>query len=428
MKVNAEKINKHTMVLEIEADVADVNKAFSRAFQKLAEKVNIPGFRKGKAPRKIIETRIGMDAIKEEALDLLLPETYGPALDEAKIVPVDRPKIDIVQMEENKPLIYKATVICKPEVQLGEYKGVKVEKPAYDVSDKMVEEQLAGLQQRHAKMVVAEGAKLTQGDFAIIDFEGFLDGEPFKGGKGEGHPLELGSGSFIPGFEDQLIGAKAGDELTVKVTFPVDYMPELAGKDAEFKVIVKDVKRKELPELDDDFAKEASEFSTIEELKADTRNKLEVSAKARAEREYNDNIMKQVVANASVEIPEILVEQRSAKMVSEFAANLQQRGLSIEQYLEYAKTTASALKETYRIPAEESVKTDLVLEAVAKAENIEVIDADVHEEIVRIAATYQTTPQQVLDILVSEGRLGDVRYNALLNKAMKLIIDSTKVA
>jgi len=426
MKVNAEKIDKHTTVLEIEVGVEEVNKAFDRAFVKLAQRVNIPGFRKGKAPRKILETRLGKDAIIEEALDIAVPETYGAALDETKIVPIAKPKFEFGQMEENKPLIYKATVIGKPEVQLGEYKGVKVEKTAYDVSDKMVEEELATLQQRHAKMIVVEGVELKNGDFAIIDFEGFLDGVAFEGGKGEGHPLELGSGSFIPGFEEQLVGAKAGDNLTIKVTFPVDYSPELAGKDAEFKVAVKDVKRKELPTLDDDFAKEASEFETLEELKADTRNKLEVSEKARVEREQNEKVLEQVVQNASVEIPEMMVEQRALKMINDFSLNLEQRGLSIEQYMEYAKTTPSALKETYKGPALNSVKTDLVLEAIANAENIEVTDNDVSGEICRIAAMHKTSPKEVLDIMIAERRLNDIRHNALLHKAMKLIIESAE--
>lgn len=426
MKVNAEKIDKHTTVLEIEVGEAEVTKAYDRAFQKLAQQVNIPGFRKGKAPRKILENRIGKEAIKEEALEIIFPETYSAALDEVKIVPVDRPKVEVVQMEENKSLIYKATVVGKPEVQLGEYKGVKVEKPAYDVSDEMVEEQLDNLRQRYAKMIVLDGAELQNGDFAIIDFEGFIDGEPFKGGKGEGYPLELGSATFIPGFEEQLVGAKAGDNITVKVTFPEDYVPEFAGKDAEFKVTVKDVKRKELPALDDEFAKEASDFSTIEELKADIRNKLEETAKARNEREYHENIVKQVVENASTDIPETMIEQRTVKMMNDFASNLQQRGLSIEQYLDYAKTDVAALKESYKASAQKAIKTDLVLEAIAEAEKMEVADEDIQAEIVRLATMHKATPQQVLDILVSEGRLGDVRFNALLNKAMRLVIESAE--
>jgi trigger factor len=428
MKVNAEKIDKYTTVLEIEVEAAEVNKAYDRAFQKLSQKVNIPGFRKGKVPRKVLETRLGKEAITEEALDFAIPASYSAALDEAKLEPVDRPKLDIVQMEENKPLIFKATVIGKPEVQLGEYKGVKVEKLVHTVDDTAIEEQLTNLQQRHAKMVVVEGVELQNGDFAVIDFEGFVDGQPFKGGQAEGYPLEMGSGSFIPGFEEQLIGTKAGESRTVKVTFPEEYfVPELAGKEAEFQVALKDIKRKELPALDDDFAKEASEFSSIEELKADLRNKLEETATARSEREYNENIIKQAVENAAADIPEVMVEQRAAKMVKDFALNLQQRGLSLQKYLEYAKTDVSALKESYKEAAKNAVKTDLVLEAIAKAEKIEAIDADVEAEIIRIAAMYQTTPKEVRDILVSEERLNDVRYNVLLNKTVQFITDSAEV-
>jgi trigger factor len=424
MKVNAEKIDKYTTVLEIEVDAVKVNKAFERAFQKLSQTVSIPGFRKGKAPRKIIETRVGKDAIKEEALDFAIPESYSAALKEVNIEPVDRPDLDIVQMEENKPLIYKATVVGKPEVQLGEYKGIKVEKPAPTVTDEEMLEQLHSLQQRHAKVVVMDGAEVNNGDFAIIDFEGFVDGEAFKGGKAESYPLEVGSGSFIPGFEEQLLGAKAGEKRTVKATFPVEYfVPELAGKEAEFQVTVKDVKRKELPELDDDFAKEASEFATIEELKADTRNKLEEKAAARIQREYNDNVMKQVVDNAEVDIPGVMIDQRSARMLSDFTLNLRQRGLSLEEYLEHAKTTVSELKEKYNEAAKDAVKRDLVLEAIAKAENVEVTNEDIQAEVERIASMYQTTPKEVLDILVSEQRLSDVRYNVSLNKTAQLIFD-----
>lgn len=429
MKVNAEKIDKYTTVLEIEVDETVVNKAFDRAFQKLSQQVNVPGFRKGKAPRKILETRIGKDAIKDEALDIAIPESYRTALEQTNIEPVDRPKVDIVQMEENKPLIYKATVIGKPEVKLGEYKGIKAEKPANAVTDEMVQEQLNTLQQRHAKVVVQEGAEVKNGDFAIIDFEGFIDGEAFEGGKAESYPLEVGSGSFIPGFEEQLLGAKAGEERTVKTSFPADYfVPELAGKETEFRVIVKDVKRKELPALDDDFAKEASEFATIEELKADVRNKLEETATARSIREYNDKVMNQVVENAEADIPEIMVDQRAAKMLSEFTMNLRQRGLSLEAYLEHAKTTVSDLKERYKEAAKDAVKRDLVLEQISKLENVEVTDTDLQEEIGRIAAMYQTTPKEVLDILVSEQRLSDVRYNIRLNKTVQLILDQAEIA
>ena len=429
MKVNAEKIDKYSTVLEIEVDEAEVNKAFDRAFQKLSQKVNVPGFRKGKAPRKVLETRLGKEAIAQEAMDFVLPETYSAALQEANLVPVDRPKLDMGELEENKSFSYKATVIGKPEVKLGEYKGIKVEKPVHAITDEMILEELAGLQQRHAKVVVLEGAELNNGDFAILDFEGFIDGEAFKGGKAESYPLEIGSGSFIPGFEEQLVGAKAGEQRIVKAPFPADYfVPDLAGKEAEFQVTVKDVKRKELPALDDDFAKEASEFATLEELKVDVKNKLEEKAAARAEREYNDIVMQKVAENAEVDIPEVMVEQRAAKMMNDFTMNLRQRGLSLENYLEHANITVAQMKERYMETAKVEVKRDLVLEAIAKAENIEVNETDIQAEIERIAAMYQTTPKQVLDILVSEQRLGDVRFNLLLNKTFKFIMDQVEAA
>ena len=425
MKVTAEKIDAHKTVLEMEVPEAEVVKAFDRAYQKLASKVNIPGFRKGKVPRKVLEMRLGKEALMDEALEILIPSAYGKALQEQDIDPVDRPEIEVVTFEENKPLVFKATVVGKPEVTLGEYKAVTVKKPVVDITADDVAQELDTLRNRNAKMVVAEGAELQNGDFAMIDFEGFVDGQPFKGGDAKGYPLEVGSGSFIPGFEDQLVGAKAGEDREVKVTFPADYfVPELAGKEALFKVKVNDIKRKELPELDDEFVKEVSEFNSLEELKSDIENKLKETATAKAERDFRSGAVKVAVDNAAVDIPDVMIEHEIDNMLRELDVNLQNRGLSLSKYLEMAKTDVSALRGNYRESAQNSVKADLVLEAVAKAESIEVKPEDLEAEVAAMAAGYQAPVEEVRKIILEEGRVGALASQVLRKKAAKLIIDS----
>lgn len=425
MKVTAEKIDAHKTVLEMEVPEAEVSKAFDRAYQKLASKVNIPGFRKGKVPRKVLEMRLGKEALMDEALEILIPNTYGKALQEQNIDPVDRPEIEVVSFEENKPLVFKATVIGKPEVTLGDYKDLKVKKPVVDITAEDVAKELDTLRNRNAKMVVAEGAELQSGDFAIIDFEGFVDGQPFKGGDAKGYPLEVGSGSFIPGFEEQLVGAKAGEDREVKVTFPADYfVPELAGKEALFKVKVNDIKRKELPELDDEFVKEVSEFNSLEELKADIENKLKETATSKAERDFRSGAVKAAVDNASVDIPEIMIEHEIDNMLRELDVNLQNRGLSLSKYLEMAKTDVDALRSNYRESAQNSVKADLVLESVAKSEKVEVKPEDLEAEVAAMAAGYQAPVDEVRKIILEEGRVAALAEQVLRKKAAKLIIDS----
>lgn len=425
MKVTAEKIDAHKTVLAMEVPQVEVGKAFDRAYQKLANKVNIPGFRKGKVPRKVLEMRLGKEALKDEALEILIPNAYGKALKEQAIDPVDRPEIEVVTFEENEPLVFKATVVGKPEVTLGEYKGLTVQKPVVDITADDVAQELETLRNRNAKMVVAEGAELQKGDFAIIDFEGFVDGQPFKGGDAKGYPLEVGSGSFIPGFEDQLLGAKAAEEREVKVTFPADYfVPELAGKEALFKVKVNDIKRKELPELDDEFVKEVSEFNSLEELKADVENKLKETATAKAERDFRSGAVKAAVDNATVDIPEVMIEHEIDNMLREMDVNLQNRGLSLAKYLEMAKTDIGALRGNYRESAQNGVKVDLVLEAVAKAESLEVTPEDLEAEVAAMAAGYQASVDEVRKIVVEEGRVGALASQALRKKAAKLLIDS----
>jgi trigger factor len=425
MKVSAERIDNHKVRLEIELPQAEVAKAVDKAYQKLANKVNIPGFRKGKVPRKVLEVRIGKEALLDEAFEIVAGPAYSKALKEQDIEPVTRPEIEVVTLQEDQPLVFKATVVAKPEAQLGEYKGLAVEKPSAEITEEDIEKHFDTLRNRHSKMVVAEDAALQNGDFAIIDFAGFIDGQPFKGGEAEGYPLEVGSGSFIPGFEEQLIGAKAGESRDVNVSFPEDYfVPELAGKAANFKVKINDVKRKELPALDDDFAKEVSEFASLEELKADVKNKLEQAAIQKADREYKNQVVKTAVENASADIPDVMIEQRIDNMIEDFDVNLQNRGLSLDKYLEYAKTDLSGLRDSYRESAEQSVKTDLVLEAVAKTEKIEVKPEDLEAEIAVMAHGYQRPVEEVRKVILEQGHVGALAESVIRKKAAQLIIDS----
>lgn len=425
MKVNMETIDQHNVVLEMEVPQLEVSKALDKAYHKIANQVNIPGFRKGKVPRAMLEKRIGKQALLDEAFEILAPQYYLKALDEQKIEPVSRPKIDVVTLQEDQALVFKATVTKKPEILLGEYKNLTVEQPAVEVTDEQVNSQLESLRSRHAKMVVAEGAEIANGDFAIIDFEGFVDDVPFKGGSGKAYPLEIGSGSFIPGFEEQLLGAKTGEMRDVNVSFPEDYhASELAGKPAVFKVTIQDIKRKELPELDDEFAKDVSEFENLEELKADIKNKLEKAAQEKAENDYKNAAVKAAVDNVNVEIPEVMVEDRIDNMVGELDINLQNRGMQLDKYLEYVKMDMDTLRQNYRESAATNVKTDLLLEAVAKAEGLGVTTEEIDGEIAVMAQAYQATPKEVAKIIREQGRLDALAGSILRKKAANIIIDS----
>lgn len=429
MKVTVERIDNHNTVLEVEIPQEQVDKAVSRACQKLATKVAIPGFRKGKVPKKVLEMRLGKEAIMEEAFDLLVPDAYGQALDDNNIEPVSRPKIEVVTLKENEPCVFKATVTVKPEVTLGEYKNLKVAAVSAEVSDEAVDKQLNELRERQAKMVVVEDAVLAKGDFAIIDFEGFVDGVPFKGGDAKGYPLEVGSGNFIPGFEDQLIGAKSGEDRNVKVTFPEDYfVKELAAKEAEFKVKVQDIKRKELPELDDEFAKDNGEFATLEELRADTRNKLEEAAKEKAEREFKNNVIKLAVDNAQMDIPEVMVDSRIDVMIQDLAISLESRGMQLDKYLQYVHMDLDTLRKNYHDSALSNVKVDLLLEAISKAEDLKAETEDLDAEIAAMAETYQTTPEEVHKIIIEQGNGDALAKTVLRKKALGIIMDTVEKA
>ena len=426
MKVTVENGENQQVTLTIEVEAAEVSKATEKAVKRLGNRVNIPGFRKGKAPRKIIERNVGMEAIMQEAFDIVAPKAFADALEEQKIDPVTRPDIDIVTLEEGKELVFKATVTPRPEVTLGEYKGLKVEKKVAEVTDEDVEKQIKTFQDRQGKMVDApEGSAVKDGDFTTLDFEGFVNGEAFEGGKGQDYPLQIGSGSFIPGFEDQLIGAKIGEEKEVNVTFPEEYhAKELAGKAATFKCTIRSIKQKELPAMDDELAKKVSKFETLEELKADVRKNLEENAARKAENDQKAAAIDMATSNITVDIPAVMIDNRVEGMIREMAMRLEQQGMSFDAYLQYAGTDINKIREDYRETAEKNVRTDLMLEEVAKAEDIKVEAKDLDAEVAGMAAAYGATPQQVQKIIKEQGRIGDLAATVLRKKTAQFIIDN----
>ena len=425
MKVTVSKKEHNITELVIELPVEDVAKAYEKAYQKLAQQVNIPGFRKGKAPRKMIEARVGADGMRSEAFDFVIPDAYRRAVEENSIDPVGRPEVTDVTLNAGEPCVFTVSVVTRPEVVLGEYKGLTVNVPVTEVTSEEVDKQLESLRERHAKMVVAEDAALGQGDFALIDFDGTVDGKPFSGGQSKGYPLEIGSGSFIPGFEDQLIGAKAGEEREVKVTFPSEYfVPELAGKEAVFVTKINDVKRKELPELNDDFAKEAGDADTLAEMKEKTLAKLTEAAKNKDESAFHEAALKQAVANATIEVPEIMVDDQVEHMIQDMDANLSQRGLSLEKYLGYMNTDLTGLRERYRPAALEEVRTELTLEAIVKAEDLAVSDEEYSEEVDKMAKAYKMPDSELKKMLADKRHAEAVKETILRRKAAQFITDS----
>ena len=427
MNVTVERVGNDA-TLKITLPAEEVNKGFKKAVAKIAGQVNIPGFRKGKAPRNIIEMHYGKEAVKQEAFELVANQCYTEALEQEKLIPVSDPKVEDSVFEENKDMELTIKVTLKPEVKLGDYKELHVEKEAVEVTDEAVEEQVQGLRSRHAKMVEAEeGAVIEKGDFAIIDFAGTVEGEPFSGGEGKGYPLEVGSNSFIPGFEDQLVGLKKGDSTDVDVTFPEEYfVKELAGKQAIFKVNVQDVKRKELPELTDEYVAANSDCKTVEELRASYKERMQKAAENNAQIAYEKALIDLAVANAEFEVPEIMIEDRVTQMIDEMRMSLEARKLTLEQYMQYSCIDMKQLRERQHDAAVENVKTDLVLDAIAKAENIQVSMEDVDSELSAIASQHGATLEDVKKIIKSNGTMGLLLANILRRKAAHVIIDSAK--
>lgn len=427
MNVTVERVENEA-TLKITAPAADVNAGFKKAVAKIANSVNIPGFRKGKAPRNIIEMHYGKDAVKQEAFEMVANKLYTEALDQEGLIPVEDPKVESSVFEEGKDMELVIKVTVKPVPELGEYKGLHVDKEEVVVTDEEVEAQINDLRNRNAKMVVAEdGAVIEKGDFAIIDFAGTVDGEAFEGGAGKGYPLEVGSNSFIPGFEDQLVGLSKGDSTDVDVTFPEEYfVKELAGKQAIFKVNIQDVKRKELPELTDEYVAANSEFKTVDEMRANYKERMQKAAEENAKVAYEHALIDAAVANAKFTVPPIMIEDRISQMVDEMKMSLESRKMSLDMYMQYTGMDMAKIRENQRPAAEENVKTDLVLDAIVKAEDIKVDMADVDAEIAAISAQHGASVDEVKKIIQGNGTMGLLLANILRRKAAHVIIDSAK--
>lgn len=427
MNVTVERVENEA-TLKITAPAAEVNAGYKKAVQKIADQANIPGFRKGKAPRAIIEMHYGKEAVKQEAFEIVANKAYSEALDQEKLIPVSDPKVEESTFEEGKDMELTIKVTLKPEPELGEYKGLHVEKKEVEVTDEQVDAQIKDMMGRDAKMVVAEeGAVIEKGDFAIIDFAGTVDGEPFSGGEGKGYPLEVGSNSFIPGFEDQLVGLSKGDSTDVEVTFPEDYfVKDLAGKEAIFKVNIQDVKRKELPELNDEYVASKTDFKTVEELRANYKERMQKAAEANTKAEYEHELIDLAVANAKFSVPEIMIDDKISQMVEEMKMSLESRKMSLDMYMQYTGLDMAKIRENQRPVAEENVKTDLVLDAIAKAEDIQVDMADVDAEIAAISAQHGASPEEVKKIIKGNGTMGLLLANILRRKAAHVVIDSAK--
>jgi trigger factor len=425
MSAKWEKLEGNQGKLTVEVDAETFNKALDQAFKKVQKQLNVPGFRKGRVPRQIFEQRFGVESLYQDALDIVLPDAYSNAIDETGIEPVDQPEIDIEQIGKGQSLIFTADVTVKPEVKLGEYKGLEVPKVNTEVTDEDVEAELKELQKRHAELVVKEDEPAEQGDTVVIDFEGFVDGEAFEGGKAENHSLEIGSDSFIPGFEEQLVGVKAGDEKEVQVTFPEEYhAEELAGKPAVFKVKVHEIKQLVLPELDDDFAVDVDdEVETLDALKEKIENRLKDEKEHTAKHEVENAVIEKAAENAEIDIPEVMIDNEVERMVKEFDQRLQQQGLNLELYSQFSGQDIDSLKETMREDAEKRVRVNLTLEAIVKAENIDVTEEEVEKELQNMAEMYNMPVDQIQQIL---GSTAGIKEELKFNKAVQLLVDNSK--
>lgn len=426
MSLQVEKLEKNMAKLTIEAGADELEKAIEKAYQKQKNQISIPGFRKGKVPRQMVEKMYGKEVFYEEAANLLIPDAYDKALDECEEDIVSSPKIEVVQIEAGKPFIFTATVAIKPEVKLGKYKGVKVDKIDTAVTDEEIDEEINKERENNARTITVEDRPVKDGDMTSLDFEGFVDGEAFEGGKGEDYPLTIGSGAFIPGFEEQLVGAEIGKEVEVKVTFPEDYQAEhLQGKEAVFKCTVKEIKEKELPELDDEFASEVSEFETLAEYRENVKKNLTEKKEKDAKNAKEEAAIKAVVEASEMEIPEPMLESQQRQMVDEFAQRITMQGLSMEQYFQFTGTNYQQMVEQVKPQAEERIKSRLVLEAIAKAENIEATEEDYEKELGTMAEVYQMELDKVKE-LMGEREKKNIMQDLAVRKAAEFVAENAK--
>ena len=428
MSVQVEKLEKNMAKLTVEVSAEDFKAAIKKAFNKNKNRFAIPGFRKGKAPQAMIEKMYGEGVFYEDAADEAINASYAEAMKESGLDIVSRPEVTIEKIGKDEPFVYSALVAVKPEVTLGQYKGVEVEKADASVSAEDVEAELKKVQEQNARLLTVEDRGVEDGDQTVIDFEGFVDGKGFEGGKAEDYPLTIGSHSFIDTFEEQLIGKKIGEECEVNVTFPTEYhAADLAGRPATFKVTVKEIKVKELPELNDEFASEVSEFDTLDEYKKDVEKKLAEKKEIEANSKNEDAVVAKVVENATMEIPDKMIDAQAENMVQDMARRMQSQGLSLDMYLKYTGMTVEQMKEQARPDAEKRIRTRLVLEAVAKAENIQISDEKVDEEVAKMAEAYKMEVEK-LKSYMSESDVKQMKEDLAVQQAVDLLVAEAKLA
>ena len=424
MSVQVETLEKSMAKLTIEVSAEEFETALDKAYKKNKNKISLPGFRKGKAPRAMIEKMYGTGVFYEDAANDQIPGAYESAAKESELEIVAQPSIDVTQIEKGKPFIFTATVAVKPEVTLGDYKGIEVEKKTAEVTDEELQAEIDKVRESNSRMITVEDRAVQDGDITTIDFEGFVDGEPFEGGKGENYPLTIGSHSFIDNFEEQLIGKNIGEETEVNVTFPEQYQAEeLQGKPAVFKVTIKEIKVKELPELDDDFAQDVSEFDTVDEYKEDLKKKLLENKEAALKREKEEDVVGKIIENATMEIPDPMVDTQVRQMVQEFSQRIQSQGLSLQQYMQFTGMTPESLTNELQPQALKRIQSRLVLEAVVAAENIETSDEDLEKELEKMAEMYQMEADKLKE-LVGEEEKKQIALDLAVQKAVELVVDA----
>ena len=425
MSFKVEQLEEKNMVkLVIEATAEEFEAGLNTAYNKSKSKINVPGFRKGKAPRKIIEQLYGQEVFFEDAANAIIPDAYAKACIESELDIVSQPKISVTQLEKGKPFVFEAEVAVRPEVELGNYKGVEVSKVDTEATDADVEEEIKKVAEQNSRTITVEDRAVKDGDMTVIDFEGFVDGVAFEGGKGENYPLTIGSHSFIDNFEDQIIGMNIGDEKEINVTFPEDYhAEELKGKPATFKVSVKEIKEKQLPDIDDDFAQDVSDFDTLDEYKADLKKKIAERKEAEAKRQKETEAIEKIVADSKMDIPQAMIDTQVTRMAEDFAQRLQQQGLSLEMYFKYTGLTAEKILDDMKPEAVKRIQNSLVLEAVAKAENIQVSDDEFNAELSKMAEMYKMEVDKIKEFM-GESEEKQMRDDIAIQKAVDLIVSS----
>ncbi|MDE6221433.1 MAG: trigger factor [Lachnospiraceae bacterium] len=424
MSLQVEKLEGNMAKLTIEASAEDFEQAIEKAYQKSKKKLSVPGFRKGKVPRKMVEQMYGKEIFFEDAANIVIPSAYAKAVDECTEEIVSHPTIDIVQAEAGKPFIFTAEVALKPEVTLGKYKGVEVEKADTTVTEEEINAAIDRERENNARTISVEDRAVKDGDMTVLDFEGFVDGEAFDGGKGENYPLTIGSNTFIPGFEEQLIGAEIDEEIEINVTFPEDYQSaELAGKSAVFKCTIREIKEKELPELDDEFASEVSEFETLAEYREDVKKNLTETKEEEAKSAKEEKVIEAIIEDAQMDIPDAMLATQQRQMADDFAQRIQMQGISIDQYFQFTGLTKEALLEQLKPQAEQRIKSRLVLEAVAKAENIEVSEEEFAAEVTKMAEAYQMEVDKLTE-MISEFEQKAIREDICVRKAIDFLMEN----